>query len=155
MPPAFSLGEDEQLCELEPRMLVVDFNREGMSLTWQDGSDGTSFRADTFGTYWLKVENTCGVSIDSITFTGKKYNDLRTYNYMSPDTGDEFNQFFMLDERLTGSRLVVFNRWGKEVYSSLNYQNDWDAGGLAPGIYFYVVASECIEPMKGVVTIMK
>ena len=125
------------------------------SFTWQDGSEGTSFQADTFGTYWLKVENTCGVSIDSITFTREVFSDIQTYNYISPDSGDEFNQFFILDERLTGSKLVVFNRWGKEVFSSLNYQNDWDGAGLASGIYFYTVASECIEPLKGVVTIMR
>ena len=154
-PLIFSLGQDEVFCDLEPRTLMVDFDRDDMSFTWQDGSEGTSLQADSFGTYWLKVENACGVSIDSITFTRKVFSDIQTYNYISPDSGDEFNQFFILDERLTGSKLVVFNRWGKQVYSSLNYQNDWDGAGLASGIYFYTVASECIEPLKGVVTIMR
>lgn len=37
------------------------------------------------------------------------------------------------------SELVVFNRWGRIVYKSNDYQNDWDGGGLSDGTYFYVL----------------
>ncbi|MDF9800069.1 hypothetical protein OKW21_005332 [Catalinimonas alkaloidigena] len=33
--------------------------------------------------------------------------------------------------------LKVYNRWGKQVYFSWTYENDWDGGDLAPGVYFY------------------
>jgi len=37
---------------------------------------------------------------------------------------------------------LIFNRWGNEVYSSENYQNDWDGtwdGKILPdGTYFYI-----------------
>lgn len=35
--------------------------------------------------------------------------------------------------------LVIFNRWGRVVYHSTDYQNDWDGGGLSDGTYFYVL----------------
>lgn len=35
--------------------------------------------------------------------------------------------------------LMVMNRWGRVVYHSTDYQNDWDGGGLADGTYFYVL----------------
>lgn len=35
--------------------------------------------------------------------------------------------------------LMVMNRWGRIVYHSTNYQNDWDGGGLSDGTYFYVL----------------
>ncbi len=35
--------------------------------------------------------------------------------------------------------LVVFNRQGRKVFQSSNYQNDWDGGGLPDGVYFYVL----------------
>lgn len=35
--------------------------------------------------------------------------------------------------------LVVFNRWGKKVFESNNYQNDWDGGHLSDGTYFYIL----------------
>lgn len=37
------------------------------------------------------------------------------------------------------SELVVMNRWGRIVYHSNDYQNDWDGGGLSDGTYFYVL----------------
>lgn len=35
--------------------------------------------------------------------------------------------------------LMIMNRWGRVVYHSKDYQNDWDGGGLADGTYFYVL----------------
>ena len=35
--------------------------------------------------------------------------------------------------------LVIMNRWGRIVYHSTNYQNDWDGGGLSDGTYFYIL----------------
>ena len=32
-----------------------------------------------------------------------------------------------------------FNRWGRVVYHSKDYHNDWDGGGLSDGTYFYVL----------------
>lgn len=37
------------------------------------------------------------------------------------------------------TELVIFNRWGRIVYQSTDYQNDWDGGGLSDGTYFYVL----------------
>ena len=37
------------------------------------------------------------------------------------------------------AELVVMNRWGRIVYHSTDYQNDWDGGGLSDGTYFYVL----------------
>ena len=37
------------------------------------------------------------------------------------------------------TELVIFNRWGRIVYKSNDYQNDWDGGGLSDGTYFYVL----------------
>lgn len=76
-PPVFSLGEDETSCLPEPRILTVDFDASPFTFTWQDGSTGTSFTAKEFGTYWLKVENECGVEVDSIAFIGRNLQIFR------------------------------------------------------------------------------
>ena len=51
------------------------------------------------------------------------------------DNGDEtpLNTYYKSTE------LVIFNRWGRIVYHSKDYQNDWDGGGLSDGTYFYVL----------------
>jgi gliding motility-associated-like protein len=33
--------------------------------------------------------------------------------------------------------LVIYNRWGQEVYRSLAYAQDWSAAALPGGIYYY------------------
>ena len=35
--------------------------------------------------------------------------------------------------------LVIMNRWGRIVYHSTDYQNDWDGDGLSDGTYFYIL----------------
>ena len=61
-------------------------------------------------------------------------------NVITPN-GDEFNQYFHI-KRITlfkHSVLSIFDRWGKEVYQAINYQNDWDGDGLSSGVYYYIL----------------
>lgn len=44
-----------------------------------------------------------------------------------------------LNEYYKSTDLMIMNRWGRIVYQSNDYQNDWDGGGLADGTYFYVL----------------
>jgi len=54
------------------------------------------------------------------------------------------------------TELYIFNRWGRIVYKSTNYQNDWDGGNLPDGVYFYVLKAhgkKSDDVFKGSVTI--
>lgn len=54
--------------------------------------------------------------------------------------------------------LEVFNRWGKRIYSSDNYQSNWDGGNASDGVYFYVLKAigfYKIDTFKGAVHIMR
>lgn len=44
-----------------------------------------------------------------------------------------------INDYYKNTELVVFNRWGRVVYHSTDYQNDWDGGNLHDGTYFYVL----------------
>jgi len=63
-------------------------------------------------------------------------------NLISPN-GDGKNDFYFISNYLpTGSKLFIFNRWGNEVYSSNNYQNNWDGtymGKLLPTSTYFAV----------------
>jgi hypothetical protein len=55
------------------------------------------------------------------------------------------------------THLVIFNRHGKVVYESTNYNNDWDGKGLKDGVYFYVLRCEGFksnEVYRGSITIV-
>jgi len=55
------------------------------------------------------------------------------------DERAEFDNYDVLEKYYKSSKLVVFNRWGRVVHESNNYQNDWDGGNLPDGVYFYVL----------------
>jgi gliding motility-associated-like protein len=58
--------------------------------------------------------------------------------------GDEINDCFeILNLQLyPKSSLSVVNKWGKEVYRSVDYQNNWKANDVEDGIYFYALKNE-------------
>ena len=61
-------------------------------------------------------------------------------NVITPN-GDGWNDIFMIDylNQYDIRKLTIFNRWGTMVYQSEDYQNDWDGGNVADGVYFYVL----------------
>ncbi len=54
----------------------------------------------------------------------------------------EYEPYTTLNEYYMRTKLVIFNRWGRIVYQSNDYKNDWDGGNLPDGTYFYVI--ECV-----------
>jgi len=60
-------------------------------------------------------------------------------NVITPN-GDGVNDYFKITglENYPNSSINVFNRWGTEVYSNANYQNDWKPD-LTDGTYFYII----------------
>ena len=65
--------------------------------------------------------------------------------------GDGVNDLLYIEGILhfPNSKVQIFNRWGREIYQSIGYQNDWDAisktgldlgnGKLSEGTYFILV----------------
>ena len=51
----------------------------------------------------------------------------------------EYENYEPLNRYYETSELTIFNRWGRVVFHSKDYQNDWDGGGLSDGTYFYVL----------------
>ncbi|MBA7574800.1 hypothetical protein ES708_16615 [subsurface metagenome] len=58
------------------------------------------------------------------------------------------------------SELIVFNRWGAEVYETENYKNDWDGrdrngNELSADTYFYVIKLVDGRVFKGFIVIKR
>ena len=69
-------------------------------------------------------------------------NAISTYNIITPNR-DGKNDVLVIDniQLYPGNTLTIFNRWGREVYKTTNYQNDWgQEASLAAGNYFYLLA---------------
>ncbi|MGY0034551.1 DUF7507 domain-containing protein [Pedobacter sp. NJ-S-72] len=61
-------------------------------------------------------------------------------NTITPN-GDGKNDTFKIigRESFDGIELLVFNRWGNEVYKNGNYLDEWDGSGLTDGTYYYII----------------
>lgn len=66
-------------------------------------------------------------------------------NVITPN-GDGKNDSFVVP--VSGSTLEIYNRWGKSVFKSVNYKDNWGKG-IANGTYFYVVDTPGGNHCKG------
>jgi gliding motility-associated-like protein len=59
-------------------------------------------------------------------------------NIFTPN-GDGVNDYFIIRniEKCSSSHLVIKDRSGRVIFEKLNYQNDWNAGNVPDGVYFY------------------
>jgi hypothetical protein len=153
-PPVFSLGTDEVVCSLKERKLNPMKDEKGFSFQWQDGSRDSVFLVKTFGKYWVSITNACGTTTDSVAIGKISFDKKKIPNVITPGN-DLLNENFVVEEKLMGCRFSVFNRWGEKVYDNPNYQNTWNGGALASGVYFYIIQGDCTENIKGSVTLVK
>ncbi|WP_046244735.1 gliding motility-associated C-terminal domain-containing protein [Hymenobacter terrenus] len=68
-------------------------------------------------------------------------NDTKTYNIITPNR-DGLNDVLVIDniQLYPNNTFTVFNRWGREVYKTTNYQNNWGGDdNIAAGNYFYLL----------------
>jgi len=78
-------------------------------------------------------------------------------NVFSPN-GDGFNDFLKIPflDGYPSNEVLIFNRWGKKVYESKDYNNDWDGENLPSGTYFYVVSAPTLsQVLKGSITLIR
>lgn len=87
-------------------------------------------------------------------------------NAITPN-GDGLNDMLIFEqlenpERFPDNEIVIFNRWGSQVYTASPYMNDWqgttDNGNELPqGTYYYILRLSVAEGevIKGDITILK
>jgi gliding motility-associated-like protein len=78
-------------------------------------------------------------------------------NAFSPG-GDGYNDYLKIPflNGYPGNSVAIFNRWGKKVYESIDYKNDWNGDELPSGTYFYVVSAPKLEKeLKGTIILIR
>lgn len=133
--------------ELKPRFTYVeqgDFTTE-LKVYNPQGCDTSYFKTIKVNPVKLKIPNV-------FTPNGDGVND---YFIISLDDGSgsssgggtrgdgeyehEYDPYEPLSRYYEATELTIFNRWGRVVYHSKDYKNDWDGGNLSDGTYFYVL----------------
>ena len=69
--------------------------------------------------------------------------DFTIPNVITPNS-DGLNDLFEIENLPENTELIVLNRWGNAVFSSSNYQNNWDGKNtsgkdLVDGVYYYKI----------------
>jgi gliding motility-associated-like protein len=67
-------------------------------------------------------------------------NELKIPNVFTPN-GDGQNDVFEIVgiEGFDRVEIIIFNRWGNEVYRNNNYRNNWSGQNLNEGTYYYLI----------------
>ena len=139
----------------------VEFYNEslgnGLTYLWNfDDGDSTN-EMEIFhvyeqeGTYnvMLRIKDTLGCTDSS--FVEVVIPVLELPNIFTPNN-DGHNDIYRINRLRPLSNLKIYNRWGKLVYETLDYQNDWDGGDLQDGLYFaelYYQSGREVRTYKG------
>jgi hypothetical protein len=105
--------------------------------------------------YILTATDICNTEAkDTIIVKRKNSCEPKYFNVFSPSS--LVNNRFTIDaiEEFPNTSVVIYNRWGVKVFETDNYKNNdpnnsWDAKGVDPGTYYYVVT---FKPQPGMTT---
>jgi gliding motility-associated-like protein len=175
---AVSIGLQDSLSCLNPSINVENITivpEQSVNYSFTESSEGANIvsGANTSspainqpGTYELVITDPgsgCTAQTSFVVVTGEVFgvdlSDIIFPNVISPN-GDKINDYwsiykesdpeFDLGGVLDSFSLVVYNRWGNEVYTSNDVNAKWDASELSPGVYNLIVtySTSCGSEVK-------
>jgi len=138
--PVPELQSDTVLCLDEDGPVWLDVSQPDVAYTWSDGSTGPGILLSSEGVYTVTLtllSNGCQDSA-SITLTDFCQQDSVYFpTAFTPDDDSVNDDFGGFSEGVGSYQLVVFNRWGIEVFRSDDLGLRWDgrleSGEWAPG----------------------
>ncbi len=77
----------------------------------------------------------------------------RLPNIFTPN-GDQYNDYLTFEGFCRQLSFTLYNRWGKLIYHSEDYKNDYNGSDLPDGSYYYIVRKED-EEFKGWVQVIR
>lgn len=113
-------------------------------IRYKPGSTPYSCGLDSFR-YRFCVDTVCAEATVVIEILCR--DSLKVYNAISPNK-DGRNDALVFDglQKYPSNTLIIYNRWGNEVYKIKNYQNDWqgtwNSKDLPDGTYFYFLRND-------------
>jgi len=151
--PSVNLGSGDTI-KCSDQVVILHISSEGSTVLWQDGSTNSSYTVSDVGTYYVQVSNACGIAYDTLR-VHPCCETLNIPNLFTPNE-DQHNEYFHIGCLGNGGwNLKVFNRWGGLVYSSDDYQNNWNGDRTSDGVYYYQLSKSGKEEYKGWVQIVR
>jgi gliding motility-associated-like protein len=156
------LGKDTILCDGE--FLALGSNIQAEKYNWSNGSTQPTIEAEAPGTYSLTISNDCGSISDTIVLNAIDC-DCSVFipNAFSPNGDGKNDVLIIKEENIISSNFMIYNKWGMEVFTSKNNDQNWNGVNkdkqLPPDVYGYYYEGTCIKgnkmEYKGNITIVR
>ncbi|MFL5730175.1 MAG: PKD domain-containing protein [Cytophagaceae bacterium] len=146
-------------CSGPARMAFQNSSIGPLNYHWDFGDGQTSTDQNPqheypdFGTYTVVVNifnNFCS-GTDTLHLNIKP---IKLPNLITPN-GDSLNEAYVIEGNPGEWHFDVYNIWGEPVFKSDDYKNNWNAEGLANGIYYYLITTPAHVQCKGWVHVIK
>lgn len=143
-----NLGESVTLSVINPE--------PGYTYVWSTGETTPEITVtpDVNTTYSVTVTDEFGcIAVDDINITVRQpvcdASDVFIPNAFTPN-GDDFNDIFRIRSNFVEEmELVVYNRWGQEIFKTTTLGDGWDGTyegkEVAPDVYAYYIHVRCIN----------
>lgn len=141
-----------QLSILDPSRLSP--RPTGTAYRWNTGAQTPTLAVTTPGRYSVEIEQGrfCPQVIE---YEVKLAKDFKLPNIMTVN-GDKLNSVLKIPGSYGTPQLRIFNRWGRLVYETNAYHNDWAATDQPAGVYYYLLSQpSCSINLKGWVEIVR
>ena len=166
-PPTANAGPDLATRDIEPKQIQANVGN-AISISWTPFiglSDATVERpianpqVSTIYTLQVVSPDGCEAS-DEMEVVVNIVDELKVTTLFTPN-GDGRNDTWKVNkpQLISGCQLVIFNRNGTEVFSTNNYNNDWDGTirgeQLPEATYYYVIKCPDDRAYNGPITILR
>ncbi|WP_347156601.1 LamG-like jellyroll fold domain-containing protein [Pontibacter chitinilyticus] len=135
--PAYVFPEEVNTCYGQE--ITIGAEVAGATYQWNVGQTTPKIKVSTPGAYEVFYTVSGCTYNFSIAVTADECPEIP--NIITPN-GDGKNDTFVVNGVEPGTlQLEIFNRWGKSIYKSAHYANDWAAVGVTTGTYYYLFTS--------------
>ncbi|WP_338761268.1 gliding motility-associated C-terminal domain-containing protein [Bernardetia sp. ABR2-2B] len=97
----------------------------------------------SFGNGSLMMQNEIQFDSKNLCCAQESIDETSLPNIITPN-GDGKNDYLVLPlQEGSSASLVIYDRWGKMIFKSEDYQNDWNAKKLLSGTYYATLTISC------------
>lgn len=145
--PQPELGESEIICPktegFDLRLDPGDYS----TYRWQDNTTTPVYQVESGGLFTVEVTDEFGcVGRDSVELTQQCPTEIYVPTAFSPNGDGVNDRFMVLGSDIVGIHLIIFDRWGNQVFESRDLDQPWDGKfnnrTAPPGMYVWTAVIE-------------